>query len=101
MDTLFSDLGPFDPVEAAGQPRDSRAAADATVIGEAPASDADAQPTGDEALAAAALFLPASGDTPAAGTVAAAAPSFSAQLKDAAARMRAVPLPGAATAREA
>jgi hypothetical protein len=55
----------------------------------------------DLALERAAAFLPRSVVVETAGNVPASAPSFTAQLKDAAAKMRAAPLPGASAVRKA
>jgi VCBS repeat-containing protein len=99
--TLHNDLEAFVGVSARGDASDMRAGP-RTPPAEPPTPANGAAAPATDAYSALAALLEAgrgAGET-ARGKVAAAAPAFSAQLKDAAAKMRPVPLPGTGAARQ-
>jgi VCBS repeat-containing protein len=97
--TLLDYLAPFASATDAAQSAAAVPALDAATPTRTVEDGASPQP--DAAPALAALLAGRIPDAGVAGKVAAAAPSFSAQLKDAAAKMRPVPLSGTGTARTA
>jgi hypothetical protein len=100
-ETLFTDLGPLAP-----PPRGVLAATRALSVEVIfpTGNRADATPSAphdtDVALERAASLLPRAADDVHAGNVPSSAPSFTAQLKDAAARMQPMSLPGIGAARK-
>jgi hypothetical protein len=98
--TLHNDLGAFIGLSGRGDAPDTRAEGDAGPAAPLAAAPGTEAPEADPRAALAALLAASRGPGHAeTGNVAAAAPAFSAQLKDAAARMRPVPLPGTGAAR--
>jgi VCBS repeat-containing protein len=96
--TLHNDLDAFAGASARGDTTETRTP---SAVPPAPANGAEA-PAADAYAALAALLATSRGPGHAeTGNVAATAPAFSAQLKDAAAKMRPVPLPGTGPARHA
>jgi hypothetical protein len=100
--TLHNDLGAFIGLSARGDAPDTRAAGGAAPAASPVAATGTDDQVADARAALAALLAASRGPGHAeTGTVAAAAPAFTTQLKDAAAKMRPVPLPGTGIARRA